>query len=67
MKSLLLTIPICLIPLIAFAQDATTQVSPNVDLPTIKKLMGHSKIETTMIYSHLADEHVDRAVEKLIF
>ena len=27
-------------------------------------LMGHSDIETTTIYSHLADEHVDRAVEK---
>jgi integrase len=33
----------------------------------LKKLMGHSDIETTMIYSHLADEHVDKAVEKLIF
>lgn len=38
-----------------------------VDLPTVKKLMGHSDIETTMIYSHLADEHVDKAVERLKF
>lgn len=38
-----------------------------VDLSTIKKLIGHSDIETTMIYSHLADEHVDKAVEKLDF
>lgn len=38
-----------------------------VDLPTAKKLMGYSDIETTMIYSHLADEHVDKAVERLEF
>jgi site-specific recombinase XerD len=42
-------------------------VMGGVDLPTVKKLMGHSDIETTMIYSHLADEHVDKAVEKLDF
>jgi len=33
----------------------------------MRKLMGHSDIQTTMIYSHLADEHVDKAVEKLDF
>ncbi len=38
-----------------------------VDLPTVKKLMGHSDIETMMIYLHLADEHTDKAVEKLVF
>lgn len=46
---------------------ASHLVMKGVDLPTIKKLMGHSDIETTMIYSHLADEHVDKAVEKLEF
>jgi integrase len=46
---------------------ASHLVMKGVDLPTIKKLMGHSDIETTMIYSHLADEHVDKAVEKLKF
>lgn len=46
---------------------ASHLVMSGVDLPTIKKLMGHSDIETTMIYSHLADEHVDKAVEKLSF
>jgi integrase len=32
-----------------------------VDLPTIKELMGHSDIKTTMIYAHLAPDHVTRA------
>ncbi|MBI3602510.1 MAG: site-specific integrase [Candidatus Omnitrophica bacterium] len=44
---------------------ASHLVMSGVDLPTVKKLMGHADIETTMIYSHLADEHVDKAVEKL--
>lgn len=46
---------------------ASHLVMKGVDLPTVKKLMGHSKIETTMIYAHLADAHVDKAVEKLEF
>lgn len=46
---------------------ASQLVMNGVDLPTVKKLMGHSDIETTMIYSHLTDEHVDKAVEKLVF
>jgi site-specific recombinase XerD len=46
---------------------ASHLVMSGVDLSTVKKLMGHSDIETTMIYSHLADEHVDKAVEKLEF
>ncbi len=46
---------------------ASHLVMSGVDLPTVKKLMGHSDIETTMIYSHLADEHVDKAVERLNF
>ncbi len=46
---------------------ASYLVMNSVDLPTVKKLMGHSNIDTTMIYAHLADEHVDRAVERLEF
>ncbi|MFH1492777.1 MAG: site-specific integrase [Candidatus Omnitrophota bacterium] len=46
---------------------ASHLVMSGVDLPTVKKLMGHSDIDTTMIYSHLADEHVDKAVERLKF
>lgn len=36
-----------------------------VDLPTVQKLMGHSKIETTMIYSHQTAGHLRAAIEKL--
>ncbi len=46
---------------------ASHLVMKGVDLPTVKKLMGHADIQTTMIYSHLADDHVDKAVEKLEF
>ena len=46
---------------------ASHLVMKGVDLPTVMKLMGHADIQTTMIYSHLADEHVDKAVEKLDF
>jgi len=32
-----------------------------VDLPTLQQLMGHSSITTTMIYAHLAPDHVMKA------
>lgn len=38
-----------------------------VDLSMVKKLMGHSDVDTTMIYSHLTEKHVDAAVDKLLF
>jgi len=46
---------------------ASHLVMKGVDLATVKKLMGHSDIDTTMIYSHLTEKHVDDAVEKLNF
>jgi len=46
---------------------ASHLVMKGVDLTTIKKLMGHSDIDTTMIYSHLTEKHVDEAVDKLSF
>ncbi|MBF0522876.1 MAG: site-specific integrase [Candidatus Omnitrophica bacterium] len=46
---------------------ASHLIMGGVDLPTVKKLLGHANIETTMVYSHLADEHVDKAVDKLNF
>jgi len=46
---------------------ASHLVMKGVDLPTVQKLMGHSDIATTMIYSHLAPEHLAGAVDKLTF
>lgn len=46
---------------------ASHLVMNSVDLPTVKKLMGHSDIQTTMIYAHLAPDHLADAVEKLGF
>ena len=36
-----------------------------VDLPTLKELMGHSTITTTMRYIHPTPEHKRAAVDKL--
>jgi site-specific recombinase XerD len=33
-----------------------------IDLPTVKELMGHKDITMTLQYSHLADDHKQRAV-----
>jgi len=46
---------------------ASHLVMQGVDLPTVKKLMGHSDIQTTMIYAHLAPDHLADAVDKLAF
>ncbi len=46
---------------------ASHLVMSGVDLPTVKKLMGHSDIQTTMIYAHLAPDHLAEAVDKLTF
>ena len=46
---------------------ASHLVMNGVDLPTVQKLMGHSNITTTMIYAHLAPEHLKGAVDKLEF
>lgn len=46
---------------------ASHLVMKGVDLPTIKQLMGHSDIATTMIYSHLAQDHLSDVVSKLDF
>lgn len=37
---------------------ASHLVMKGVDLPTVQKLMGHSDIQTTMIYAHLAPDHL---------
>lgn len=44
---------------------ASRLVMAGVDLVTVKELLGHSSIATTMIYSHPSPEHKKRAVEVL--
>ncbi len=44
---------------------ASHLVMDGVDLPTVKVLMGHSNIATTMIYAHLAPDHLKGAVARL--
>jgi len=46
---------------------ASHLVMNGVDLPTVGKLMGHSDVETTMIYAHLAPEHLTKAIGRLPF
>jgi len=40
-------------------------VMAGVDLPTLKELMGHASITTTMMYAHLDRKHRAAAVNKL--
>jgi len=44
---------------------ASHLVMDGVDLPTVKMLMGHQNIATTMIYAHLAPDHLRGAVARL--
>jgi len=44
---------------------ASHLVMAGVDLATVSKLLGHKDISTTMIYSHLSPDHLQRAVERL--
>lgn len=40
-------------------------VMAGVDLPTLKELMGHASITTTMIYAHVDRRHQAEAINKL--
>jgi integrase len=44
---------------------ASHLVMEGVDLPTVQKLMGHSDIKTTMIYAHLAPDHLRSSMARL--
>ena len=44
---------------------ASQLVMNGVDLPTVQRLMGHTDIQTTMIYAHLAPDHLADAVDKI--
>jgi integrase len=44
---------------------ASHLVMAGVDLVTVKELLGHKSISTTMRYSHLAPSHLTKAVENI--
>jgi site-specific recombinase XerD len=44
---------------------ASYLVMEGVDLRSVQTLLGHTNIQTTMIYSHLLPQHMANAVEKL--
>ncbi|WP_442950079.1 tyrosine-type recombinase/integrase [Paenibacillus sp. Aloe-11] len=44
---------------------ATRYHLENNDVPRLKNQLGHSSIQTTMIYTHLTDEEMRKAVNKM--
>lgn len=40
-------------------------ITIGVDIYTVSKLLGHSKVTTTQIYSKIIDKHKSEAVSKL--
>ena len=44
---------------------ASHLVMNGVGIRTVQELLGHTQIETTMIYAHLSMEHLEGAVKKL--
>jgi hypothetical protein len=43
---------------------ASRLVMAGVPLPTVKEVLGHRNIQTTMRYAHLAPSHIQAAMEK---
>lgn len=44
---------------------ASWLVMSGVDITTVSRLLGHTDIRTTMIYAHLAEDHLDDSIKKL--
>lgn len=46
---------------------ASHLVMNGVDIVTVSKLLGHSSISVTQIYSHLSNDHIKKSIENLSF
>lgn len=46
---------------------ASQLIMSGVDIVTVSKLLGHASISTTMIYSHLSQEHLKESIKSLQF
>lgn len=56
------------IDLYTFRHTFITQaILSGIDLPTVQEYAGHRKIETTMNYVHLTNEHKRKVIEKLTY
>ena len=44
---------------------ASQLIANGVDLPSVQRLMGHTNIQTTMIYTHQTTDHLKSAISKL--
>ncbi|WP_100487997.1 tyrosine recombinase XerS [Sporolactobacillus pectinivorans] len=44
---------------------ATRYQAENNDIPKLRRQLGHSSIQTTMIYTHLSNEELKRAVDNM--
>lgn len=44
---------------------ASHLIMSGVDMRSVQRLLGHKNINTTMVYSHLTEDHLARSVEKL--
>ncbi|MCI1882018.1 MAG: tyrosine-type recombinase/integrase, partial [Sporolactobacillus sp.] len=44
---------------------ATRYQAENNDIPKLRRQLGHSSIQTTMIYTHLSNEELKKAVDQM--
>ena len=44
---------------------ATLQLEHGTDIYTIKSMLGHTSVNTTMVYSHIVDDRKRKAIDGL--